>query len=211
MIAVLAATAVFSAPVPAMNYDWFSAVYDWPNKGIGRNELVNVGVDVTVNPYGYMQSCASHVRSGAPALGPYICSRLGARAEFDPARDANGRRIYGIYRTSVVLWNGDGKNLPKDFETSNFTIANEAKVNTPDTDSFMIQFAVDAEGRPSSCSLVPTLGYGLYRIKQQVDSALVNQACSELPSKMHAEPARDRSGRAVASVQTATVRVVSPK
>jgi hypothetical protein len=209
MFAVLAAAAVLSAPVPAMNYDWFSGIYDWPNKGIGKNELVNIGVDVTVNPYGYMQSCTSHVRSGLPALGPYVCSRLGARAEFDAARDANGRRVYGIYRTSVILWSGEGKDAPRDIDTSDFKISSKTAVSNPDRRQFVIQFAVDALGRPSACSLVPTVGYGLNRTKQQVDSAFVEQACSELPSKMHAEPARDRSGRVVPSVQTAAVRVTS--
>lgn len=211
MLLMLAAAAAISAPVPAMNYDWFSGVYDWPSRGVGKNELVNIGVDVTVNPYGYMQSCASHVRSGLPALGPYVCSRLGARAEFDAARDASGRRVYGIYRTSVVLWNGEAKDLPKHIETSNFSISGKDGVARPDTGPFTIQFAVDAEGHPSICNLAPTVGYGLGRRKQQVDSPLVVQACAQLPLQMHIEPARDRSGRAVPSVQTADVYVAASR
>lgn len=211
MLLMLAAAAAISAPVPAMNYDWFSGVYDWPNKGVGKNQLVNIAVDVTVNPYGYMQSCVSHVRSGLQALGPYVCSRLGARAEFDVARDARGRRVYGIYRTSVVLWNGDAKDLPKHIETSNFTISRNDGVAAPDNGTFTIQFAVDADGHPSTCNLAPTVGYGLNRRKQQIEAPLVEQACKDLPLKMHIEPARDRSGRAVPSVQTADVSVAATR
>ena len=204
---IISAAAIFSAPVPAMNYDWFSGVYDWPNKGVQENTLVNVGVDVTVNPYGYMQSCTSHVRSGIPALGPYVCSRLGARAEFDPARDPNGHHMYGIYRTSIILWKGEAKDFPKSYDVSDFTISKVPGVAVPENGYLEIQFVVDEQGRPSSCSLVPTIGYGLERKKQQVDPALVNEACAELPVKLHPEPARDRGGHIVPSVQSATVAV----
>src|SRR3954447_19587552 len=152
MISMLAAAGIFTAPVPAMTADWFSPVYDWPNKGIG-NELVVVEAAITVNPYGYIQDCAARVRLGIPQLGPYICERLKLRGEFDPARDAEKHRIYGVYRTSIALWGGQGK-FPK-YDSSDFQIAGPSAPGT-DVDPFVIQFAVEANGRPnsSSCSLV---------------------------------------------------------
>ena len=204
---IIGAAAVFSAPVPAMNYDWFSGVYDWPNKGVMENEPTIVSVDVTVNPYGYMQGCTAYVRRGLPELGPYVCSRLGARAEFDPARDPAGHRMYGIFRTAIVLWYGDSQRFPKALDTAHFKITKPVGTAAPKDGALTIQFLVDVEGHLSSCSLVPIIGYGLNKRKQEIDPALAAEACTELPLKMHPEAARDRSGRLVPSVQTATVGV----
>ena len=213
MLTLLAAATAFTAPVPAMDYDWFSGIYDWPKNGIKQNELVIVQVDVTVNPHGYIEGCEGHVRAGIPQLGPYVCGRLRMRGEFDPARDGENRRTYGIYRTAVVLWNGDSKDFPKKPGVTDFTIVNSGGAKTPIGDSLVIQFAVDTQGKPSmnTCSAVRTLGYGLNRTKQSVDPALVAQACAELSLKMKLEPARNPSGRAVPSVQSANVEVISRK
>jgi hypothetical protein len=201
-----AAPAVFSAPVPAMNYDWFSSVYDFPKNGMKPNELVSVQVDVTVNRRGQIQSCTGHVHSGIPEMGPYVCSRLKQRGVFDPARDPEKRRMYGVYRTFVIIWNNvrPGGNPPKNYRSTDFDIVIPAGAKMK-LKSVVIQFAVDEQGNASSCSLVPALGYGLYREKQVVDPSIVASACAALPTKMRIQPAKDETGKAVPSVQNAII------
>lgn len=208
MIALLAAAAAFTAPVPAMTNDWFSPVYDWPKNGIKPNELVVVHAEITVNRNGYMERCAGHVYSGIPQMGPYVCSRLKLRNVFEPARDPQRKRMYGVYRNFVVLFHPgpDKKAFPRNHRSSNFDIAAPAG-SAASKRGFFIQFAVDTEGRPSACSLVREAGFGLARHRQVVESAIVERACSELPRRMTIAPARDRKGTAVPSVQNALVGI----
>jgi hypothetical protein len=209
LASLVTAAAIFSAPVPAMNYDWFSPVYDWP-AGMKKDELVDVEVDNTINPYGYIEGCTAHVYIGNPGMGPYLCARLRQRGEFDAARDPNGHRLYGIFRAFVVLMNTNQPvtDPPKNIRWTDFDIQVPA---TPDLEKqkfITIQFAVDTNGTPSSCSLVPVVGYGLEKKPQTVDPAVVAQACAALPVNMHPEPARNRSGAVVPSVQTAEVGLI---
>jgi hypothetical protein len=210
MIHLLAAAAVYSAPVPAMNYDWFSAVYDFPRNGIKENELVIVQVDNTINPHGYIQGCTGHVYAGIPQMGPYVCSRLRQRGEFDPARDPSGRRMFGVYRTFVVLWTGSKReNFPKDYRHTDFDVSVPASIDLGKEKSVVVQFAVDAQGHTSSCSQAAVVGYGLYKEKQSVNPAAMSLACEAVPTKLHVEPAHDSSGKPVASVQNAIVGLKS--
>lgn len=206
MISMLTAAAIYTAPVPAMQYDWFSPVYDFPKKGLRPNELSITEAEITVNKRGYIENCTGHVLSGNPRMGSYICERLNQRDVFDPARDPQGQRLYGIFRQFVVLC--DCETLPKDYRSTNFDIAVPSG-SADQTKRFMIQFAVDTEGRASSCSLVRKVGFGIYQTKQKVDPAIVAQACRELTSKMRLGPARDRTGVAVPSVQNANVGVTA--
>ena len=210
MFPMLAAAAAFTAPVPAMTNDWFSPVYDWPKTGIGRNELVVVEAEITVNRNGYMERCTGHVRSGNPQMGPYVCSRLKLRNVFEPARDPDGKRMFGVYRNFVVLFNGgrDSKEFPP-YRATDFDIA--AAAGKDAARRFFIQFAVDPQGRPSACSLVKEAGFGLGRHAQVIDPAIVERACAEVATRMRLEPARDRKGAAVASVQNALVGIIEPK
>lgn len=147
LASIIGAAAVASAPVPAMNYDWFSPVYDWP-AGMKKDELVDVEVDNTINPYGYIEGCTAHVYMGNPAMGPYLCARLRQRGEFDAARDANGHRLYGVFRTFVVLWNTDqpAANPPKNLRWTDFDIEVPATAGLKKDQIVMIQFAVDTNG-----------------------------------------------------------------
>lgn len=212
MISMLTAAAVFTAPVPAMTNDWFSPVYDWPKTGLRPNELLVVEAEITVNPRGYMQSCTGHVYSGIPAMGPYVCSRLRLRNVFEPARDAEKHRIYGVYRNFIILFSGsrNTKEFPKDYRHSDFDIAVPAGSKLS-THYFIIQFAVDAQGRPSHCSLVAQAGFGLGRHRQEIAPAIVERACADVPLNLHVAPTRDGSGNAVPSVQNATVGLIEAK
>jgi hypothetical protein len=211
MIPLIAAAAIYTAPFPAMTEDWFSGVYDWPKNGLKRDELSDVEVAITVNPHGAFQNCSWKVHSGNPQMGPYVCERLRIRGVFEPARSPDGKRMYGVYRTFVLLWNGDA-DPPKEYPRSDFDIrVSPVAAEQIKHGKFIIQFAVDAEARASSCSLVREVGLGLYREKQRVDPAVVSQACGELVLKMRMVPARDSSGSLVPSVQNAAVGVIPAK
>ena len=210
MFGILAAASAFTAPVPAMTNDWFSPVYDWPKSGLKRNELLIVEAEITVNRNGYMERCVGHVRSGIAEMGPYVCSRLKLRNVFEPAHDPQKKRMFGVYRNFVVLFNGgrDTKEVPT-YRATDFDIP--ATVEKEAAKRFFIQFAVDAQGRPSACSLVEEAGFGLARHVQVIDQTIVDRACAELPSRMSLKPAQDRNGVAVASVQNALVGILEAK
>jgi hypothetical protein len=199
MLSLLAAAAAFSAPEPQYIDSWISPAIDFPQKGIQKNELVHLAIEVTVNPQGYVESCRSRVLSGNPSMGPYSCKLIGLRALFRPARDLSGRRVFGVFRLYAAWWKGDDP-PPTDKQRSwNFEVAAQgspASMKQPVIKR--IQFAVDANGRVLACDAK----------SKDMSADLARLACGQLTQRFGIAPARTRSGRVVPSVQDALVHFV---
>lgn len=168
---------------------------DVPAHELNPNVVHSVKLGLTVTPEGKLQDCRVEVSSGNPQLDSYTCKLMMRRAKVRPARDWRGARAYGVYRTSIDWWVGDGyphsrPQLP-DLE---LTVAGlPAETKSPARVRLML--AVDETGRPSSCVAEGKKDHPL----------LVKSACDQLLKRYTAVPARTRNGVPVASIQSGIV------
>ena len=66
---------------------------DYPQEAIRRDEQGTVAYKLSVDRRGRVSRCTIVRSSGSTALDRATCSILSRRARFDPARDAEGRRV----------------------------------------------------------------------------------------------------------------------
>lgn len=207
MLSIFAAAAAATAPVPAMPTDWWSDYYDTPTEGLAPGEASVVVAEITVNKFGYFAGCVGHVYTGNPRMGPYVCSRLQKRAEFEPARGPDGHKVFGIYRKLIVVVNATKE---VSFHVSNFGIHIGGSGPAPSDNPFEIQFYLDGNSKVSNCSLIDSVGIHLEKHKQVVDPATVDRACAEVQAQLQPTAPRDNHGVAIPTVQNALVIVDKP-
>jgi hypothetical protein len=199
----LAAAAQLSAPVPTNLKDWFIA-NDFPSDVITRApHLWLVPIRIDVGPDGTIRSCEIEATSGEPLLDKRTCEFVRKRARFIPAHWSDGSPAYGAFRTTVswLLIEGSPDNIPRAVYPD-LTITVKSLPSAGKTDSVVrAMFAVDAEGRVSSCVAEPGSGF------EEAENApsLVPVACDELTKTFTAVPAKDATGKAIPSVQDALV------
>jgi len=184
-----------SAPNSTNLRSWLSAD-DTPVAIMPGNVLKSVKTALTIDPEGKLQDCAVEVSSGIPKLDTHTCKVLSRRAKFRPALDGNGMPIYGVYRTQIDWWVGDGY-PPKRQQIPDMVL--KVSALSPKSKSpvlLTLGFRVDESGHPSEC---------WYDGKKE-DPTLVRLGCDQLIKSYTAKPARTPAGTAVPSVQTAMVR-----
>jgi hypothetical protein len=199
----IALAAQLSAPVPTNLPNWF-VFDDFPAYLVNRDPGVwAVGIRVTVGPGGAIRSCEVESSSGERGLDELSCKKVRDSASFRPAMSAAGASVPGVYRT-YIAWDVTKAPAATSRVTNadlNLSVANlPAGIQSPA--AVRVMFAVDREGRMSSCKSEPTESF------EQVasDPALVAVACDQLMKSYRPVPARNSAGEAVASVQDAIVR-----
>lgn len=183
---------------------WIDPSFDFPKRAVGEEELTYVVAELTVNPHGYVSDCHARAFYGNPNMAAYTCELLRLRAEFEPARDPSRRRMYGVYRQGVGWWKSDKKPPPSPEETARPTTfevrLDRLPAGTEQPPIAGIQFYVDANGNGSSCTPA----------RDSNNRELGEIACERLEGSLRVTPAKDRRGRPVPSVQTATVSASTP-
>jgi len=87
---------------------------DYPREAIRNGEQGIVGVRLTVGADGKVADCAVIQSSGSPSLDVQTCRILWSRAQFTPARDAQGKPIQDTY-SQRIRWELPEGN-PAEFE-----------------------------------------------------------------------------------------------
>jgi hypothetical protein len=204
LVAIAAAAAAaeagtYTAPVPRHLDSWIAPVLDFPVRGIEKEVFNIVDVHLTVNQYGGMAACSARSVRGNPNMAEYTCDILKNRTEFKPARDPSGKRMFGVYRVTINWWLSEDKPPPEDYDRpAEFQLETNALPTDPKDRLVSIQFAVDTAGNGSSCSAA----------EYEENAALAQSACERLAGRLRVQPARDRGGRPVPSVQAARVKFV---
>ncbi len=207
MIALLLAAAAaaaspapdrYSAPVAKYSDSWIEPYFDWPEGAVQQGTYTAVSFELTVNPYGGIVGCKVTNVVGREGMGELTCRLLRVRARFDPARDPSGRRLHGVYRNTMVWWaQEDGQTGWRPPEYAQYKVTADRLPPDAKTRTAYIQFFVDTQGQASGCSPEG---------KDRRELATI--ACERLGPVFKSEPAHDRRGRAVDSVQDAKVELV---
>ena len=185
-----------TAAEPIHVANWFSDLA-WEERVSQKGGHALNFIRVIVTPDGRPQDCKIEVTSGIPDLDKETCALVMKRGRFKPARWADGKPAYGVYRKDV-LWadlNQFKYTRPVDVEINVSRIPKGARAPV----SFPVNFAVDATGAKSSCGTP----------ERNVDSTLLEIACKQILDSYPVLAARNVGGAAVPSVQNARVSFVT--
>lgn len=188
----IALSAQLTAAQPIHIANWFSDLA-WEQSVSQKGGHALNFIRVIVTPDGAPQDCKIEVTSGIPELDAQTCALVMKRGRFRPARWADGKPAYGVYRKDV-LW--------ADLDQFNYTRPIDVEINISRMPrggrarvSFPVNFAVDAAGAKSSCETP----------ERNVNSTLLAIACKEILDSYPVVPARNAQNIAVPSVQNALV------
>jgi TonB family protein len=199
----IALAAQLSAPVPTNLPGWF-AFDDFPAYLVNRDPGVwAVGIRVIVGPDGAVQGCQVESSSGDSGLDQLSCRKVVQGASFRPAMSPAGTAAPGVYRT-YIAW--DVTKAPSATSRVSNADLNLSVASLPpgihSPAAVRVMFAVDAQGRMTSCESEPTQGFE----QVEKDPALVAVACDQLMKSYKPVPAKTSAGEPVPSVQDAIVR-----
>lgn len=76
---------------------------DYPVEAIRREEQGTAAFQLSINRRGYVSDCRIVSSSGSDALDRATCGILESRARFDPARNAQGKRVADHY-SGRIRW-----------------------------------------------------------------------------------------------------------
>jgi TonB family protein len=188
--AVVAATPVTPQP-------WFE-FKDYPMKAFEKSLQGVTQFELLLSPDGKIADCRVTESSGHDILDERTCFLATKRAEFRPARDENNMPTWGVYRSQAVWVLPEhrmvGANPGPDLEVS----LNKLPAGTVEPPVVKLAYAVDARGKPSSCSLM--------RTAQSQPEILVTIGCKELFEEISHTPVVGPGGQPVPAIKTAAVR-----
>jgi TonB family protein len=196
-----AAVAQFVAPQPREM--WFRK-HDTPEKYLSKRPMALVWLRLTIRPDGTLRSCEIEESSGEPGLDSYTCDLTRSRAQFRPARLADGTQTYGVYRVPI-LWSLEPA-FP-DPEGDLMLTVNALPRGVRSPQFLRLALAVDAAGHIGECASQPPP----FRDAPPNNTKLVSIACAQLLKDYTATPALDDDGKPVASIQIASVVFSKPK
>lgn len=193
-LSLLAGAVVAATPVTPL--PWFE-FEDYPMKAFEKKAEGVAQFELLVAPDGSIASCTVTGSSGNEELDRTTCHLTRKRVQFRPARGPDGQPVYGVYR-SQAIWALPERtihaNAGPDLEVS----LNKLPAGTAEPPVVKLAYAVDAQGRPSSCTVMPS------SLKQP--QALVEVGCKELLTKMTGKAVVGPDGRPVPAVSTAAVK-----
>jgi len=153
---------------------------------------------------GTAKDCVIEGSSGDPKLEALTCAIILKRAKFLPPKWIDGSSAYGVVRTPVT-WAIGGPPSPSDFRKA-YPADIELQVNklpagAPSLTAVQLLIAVDENGKVVGCSEAPKPPFD--HLKHYPE--LVPIACDQMLRTFAAMPPKDVAGRAMRSIQTASV------
>lgn len=194
LLAVVAAQLSSAQP----EYIWFSNS-DTPVAELAEKGTLRVLLRLTIPPDGRVHRCEIEQSSGNPRIDQYTCDLTRRRAQFRPARGADGTETYGVYRVPVV-WTLKRPKLPVARDVTLVAKPRPRGLRLPAT--VRLIFAVDSAGKISNCTGSPP-GLG----REVNEPRLIPMACDALLKGYVTRPASDDAGRPVPSIQNGSVLI----
>ncbi|MFM7379470.1 MAG: energy transducer TonB [Erythrobacter sp.] len=171
-----------SEPVPIGNEALWVTNADYPLDAWRDGEAGDIFYELKVNRAGKVTGCTADEGTASARLKAETCRLLRERAQFEPARDEQGRAVASVY-SGVVSW----KREPE-LGNGSFTIR--------------IAFTLDERGEVHNCRILERSG----AIPAGIQRSFEKEPC---PADRSRIPARDPEGRPVARDVVLTVSVES--
>lgn len=185
-----------TAATPVTPLPWFE-FRDYPMKAFEKKHEGVTKFELLVAPDGSIANCTVTGSAGRDDLDETTCFLTTKRVRFNPARGPEGQPVYGVYR-SQAIWALPERTIPAapgpDLEVS----LNQLPAGTTEPPVVKLAYSVDAQGNPSSCSLMASA--------QKQPQVLVELGCRELIAKTPRQPVTGPNGQPVPAVKTAAVR-----
>ena len=188
-VSVIAATPVTPQP-------WFDFMQDYPMKAFEKNWEGVTEFELLIAPDGSIARCNITKSSGHEEFDKKTCFLTEKRVRFRPARDSDGRPVWGVYR-SEMKWALPEHQLPSPAAADVEVSLNKLPAGAIDPPAVKLAYSVDAQGNPSSCTLMPS------SLKQP--KILVDLGCKELLQIADHEKVIGPNGQPVPAVKTGAV------
>jgi TonB family protein len=101
MVAPFLLFAAASAEQPPKLHPVFSLA-DYPQEALQRGEQGTVFVRLLIDAAGQVDTCTIIQSTGYPDLDRHTCTLIRTRARFVPAKDGDGRPVFGLFRVPVT-------------------------------------------------------------------------------------------------------------
>jgi len=98
---LLVAAATDSTPRPLNATSWVS-IKDYPAESLTEHAQGTVGLELAIDPEGYVSGCTVSSSSGFRSLDTATCSLIFMRGRFSAAHDAAGRPTASMYATKIT-------------------------------------------------------------------------------------------------------------
>jgi TonB family protein len=167
---------------------------DYPATAVRKGEEGYVVAQAVVAPSGVVDNCSIVVSSGFLELDRATCAIIKNRARFTPAKDIDGRKIFGVYRAPVT-WSLGRFRAPPPAPDLDVTI-NQAPAGASLPLQIEVSYRVSAGGNVDDCHLSSS---------QSAPQVLVNLACQAV-ARPPVEIIKDHNGRPVDAMNYAKAR-----
>ena len=188
------------AATPVTPQPWFE-FRDYPMKSFEKKQEGVTGYELLIAPDGRVATCKVTRSSGHDELDKTTCYLAQKRVKFRPAIDASGQPVWGVYR-SQALWAMPEHQLRAAILPDLEVTLNELPADTVKPAAVKLAYAVDASGKPSSCTIMPT------SLKQP--QLLVDVGCKQLLQSRDDKPVLGPDGSPVPAVVTGAVLFKAP-
>lgn len=166
-------------PVPPKPARGFSGPTTYPSEALRRNERGKVEFELDIDVLGGVKSCRIIRTSGSSSLDNATCTWM-SRQPFEPARDASGKAVPGVYSNSIN-WTIPRENVP------------------PQPEEVIASYIVRKNGAMTDCKIEAVIG----KSAEQIDQIRA-RVCT---LGRFDQPYRDASGAPVDKRVTYTSRI----
>lgn len=178
------------AAAPATPLPWYT-FDDYPMRAFQEQWKGAATFELLVDPNGRPADCKIIQSSGYATLDRETCFIAVHRARFSPAHGPDGTKVHGSYRSMVKWHRPDQDSLQAEPGPDLEIMVKNLPTGVTKPAAVKIAYFVDAQGRASSCTVLP-------ESRVQV-SSLVQAACQQVLAKPTAANAN------VPTVRTAAV------
>jgi TonB family protein len=193
VLSLLAGSVVAATPLTPL--PWFE-FKDYPMKAFEKSQEGVTRFELLIGPDGRIADCKVTSSSGHEELDRATCFLATKRVQFRAARGPGGEATWGTYR-SQALWALPEHRISAPPSADLEVSLNKIPEGASEPPAVKLAYAVDQNGNPSECTLLPT------SLKQP--DVLVDLACKELFSRTPREPVIGPSGQPVPAVRTGAV------
>lgn len=191
-------------PVAVAPLQEWAAGFTISLEGVSAASIHPVNLALTVSTEGTVSGCAIERSSGSAVLDQQTCSLFTQKGRFQPALDASGRPVTGVFRV-LAAWGVRGQNAPEIPLVDMVVEVQKMPQGLGDPAYVDLAVSVDEAGKVDRCVVAQSLTWAGERVagRMQAGNVLGETACAQAVAQLRLVPARNSDGQAVRSVQTA--------